>query len=201
MSMNKYAQKEQQILEALLQIAVGDIEISEITVQDIATAAGIGKGTIYEYFNSKEEIFEKAIFYMGDKLINKVYHAVENADTFDKKINTLEDELISVGEDTLNIHKTLMEALGFPNKIKSPTHTKKLPFNCFEHLDKMFEDMLQQALHEKVINPTLSKEYVLFVLRTMTSSFFHLVHVPDFPLEDIPNIRDYTNRMIYKSLS
>lgn len=203
MSMSKYAQKEKQILEALLQIAVGDTEISEITVQDIATAAGIGKGTIYEYFNSKEEIFEKAIFYLGDKLISKVCCAVESVDTFDKKIDILEDELISVGKDTLNIHKTLMEALGFPNKIKASNlqHTRKLPFNCFEYLEHMFDDILKQAEYEKIIDPALSKDYVLFVLRTIISSFFHLVHLPDFSLEDISRIKHYTNCMIYKSLS
>ncbi len=201
MSISKYAQKEKQILEALLQIAVGNIEISEITVQDIATAAGIGKGTIYEYFTSKEEIFEKAIFYMGDKVISQIYQAVKNADTFDEKLNILEDELISVGEDTLNIHKTLMEALGFPNKMKVPPHKNKLPCNCFEYIDQMFEDMLQQAEREQITTPNLQKGYVLFVLRTMTASFFHLVHIPNFPPTDIPNIRKYTNDMVYRSLT
>jgi AcrR family transcriptional regulator len=30
-------------------------------VEDIARAAGVGKGTVYEYFSSKEEIFEQAV--------------------------------------------------------------------------------------------------------------------------------------------
>ncbi|MDQ7043601.1 MAG: TetR/AcrR family transcriptional regulator, partial [Sulfurimonas sp.] len=30
--------------------------ISELTIAQVAQTAGVGKGTIYEYFNNKEEI-------------------------------------------------------------------------------------------------------------------------------------------------
>ncbi|ACB85512.1 TetR/AcrR family transcriptional regulator [Natranaerobius thermophilus] len=33
----------------------------QVKVQEIADAAGIGKGTIYEYFNSKEELFHEML--------------------------------------------------------------------------------------------------------------------------------------------
>ena len=38
-------------------------------MNDIAIIAGIGKGTIYEYFSNKEDIFQEAF--------NKVYHESE----------------------------------------------------------------------------------------------------------------------------
>ena len=34
---------------------------SDITIAQVAQNAGIGKGTVYEYFSSKEELFAQAI--------------------------------------------------------------------------------------------------------------------------------------------
>ena len=47
--------KREKILRAALKV-FSDRGMTEFKMIDIATAAGIGKGTIYEYFSSKEDI-------------------------------------------------------------------------------------------------------------------------------------------------
>jgi AcrR family transcriptional regulator len=49
----------EQILEAAA-IVFSQMGYSQSTIQDIATAAGIGKGTVYSYFESKPEILFEA---------------------------------------------------------------------------------------------------------------------------------------------
>lgn len=49
------------------------------TIQDIATRAGIGKGTIYEYFNSKDEILSASFQYILDDLQQNL--AIEEKET------------------------------------------------------------------------------------------------------------------------
>ncbi len=39
---------------------------SEITIAEIAREAGIGKGTVYEYFSSKEELFAHTVLYAAE---------------------------------------------------------------------------------------------------------------------------------------
>jgi AcrR family transcriptional regulator len=59
-----YSLKEQKILDAAIDIIGGGIsEINSLKVANIAKHAGIGKGTIYEYFSSKDEIVCEAICY------------------------------------------------------------------------------------------------------------------------------------------
>ena len=53
-------QKYDRILDALQQLMI-DESIQNISVSDIAAKAGIGKGSIYYYFQSKEAIFEALI--------------------------------------------------------------------------------------------------------------------------------------------
>lgn len=47
--------KKEQIITAAIEV-FSKIGFSHATIQDIATAAGIGKGTVYSYFPSKQEI-------------------------------------------------------------------------------------------------------------------------------------------------
>ena len=49
-------EREKSILEAARQV-FGDHGFYQTKIQDIADTAGIGKGTVYEYFSSKEELF------------------------------------------------------------------------------------------------------------------------------------------------
>ena len=51
MQSKTYSPKEIAAFRGLLQLAAGGNCFSNIKVQDIATAAGIGKGTLYEYFS------------------------------------------------------------------------------------------------------------------------------------------------------
>lgn len=52
-------EKKNQIIAAALRVFARK-GFSESTVNDIATAAGIGKGTVYEYFQNKDEILNDA---------------------------------------------------------------------------------------------------------------------------------------------
>lgn len=49
-------EKEIAVYEAVLKLLGQGENLSALTVSRIAAAAGIGKGTVYEYFSSKEEI-------------------------------------------------------------------------------------------------------------------------------------------------
>jgi|GEM_PF-1799179 len=55
-------EREKNILEAARQV-FGDHGFYQTKIQDIADEAGIGKGTVYEYFASKQELFCRMVRY------------------------------------------------------------------------------------------------------------------------------------------
>jgi TetR/AcrR family fatty acid metabolism transcriptional regulator len=57
------AEKKRKILDAALGVFV-DKGFSNVVINDIARSAGIGKGTVYEYFKSKEELFSELLKYL-----------------------------------------------------------------------------------------------------------------------------------------
>ncbi|TCB77253.1 TetR/AcrR family transcriptional regulator [Acinetobacter sp. ANC 4173] len=49
---------------------------SQSKIAEIAVLAGVGKGTIYSYFETKEKLFEGVI----DYLINETYHPIQSSE-------------------------------------------------------------------------------------------------------------------------
>ena len=59
--LEKGKEKVQCIYDAVLSYMNEGVSFSQVTVKDIAARAGVGKGTIYEYFDSKEDIIAAAL--------------------------------------------------------------------------------------------------------------------------------------------
>ena len=76
-TVRQYSPKEIAAFEGLLQLAQQGRNFSSIKVQDIASAAGIGKGTLYEYFSSKNEILSGAIVYALDDILTCMENAMQ----------------------------------------------------------------------------------------------------------------------------
>lgn len=51
-----FYRREREILDAALSLMTGD-DWKSVTVEQIATRAGVGKGTVYKHFESKEELY------------------------------------------------------------------------------------------------------------------------------------------------
>lgn len=67
-------QRKQEILEAARKV-FSSKGIAEATVEDVAAAAELGKGTIYLYFSSKEEILAHLLLEGFDILLGKLTEA------------------------------------------------------------------------------------------------------------------------------
>lgn len=85
----KYKEKELQIMRALLSLISSGAGIGEIKTSDIADAAGLGKGTLYNYFESKEDIFAKTIIYSIQTQLFTIFEQMRQASGFKDKCYTV----------------------------------------------------------------------------------------------------------------
>lgn len=60
----------------------------EAKMGEIAQKAGIGKGTIYEYFDSKKDLFQQMLVHIVDKYIQGAEEAVIKENTVRRKLMT-----------------------------------------------------------------------------------------------------------------
>ncbi|MEG0020262.1 MAG: helix-turn-helix domain-containing protein [Oscillospiraceae bacterium] len=89
--MKKYTEKEVAIFKGTLTLASEGKNMHLVTVQDIANASGVGKGTIYDYFSAKEEIIVRTILYAMSLENAKAWEMVEEKLTFKEKIFAIYD--------------------------------------------------------------------------------------------------------------
>ena len=58
-----YSEKEIAIFNGVINLLKEGRNPYQVKVADIANSAGVGKGTIYEYFDNKKEVIKKALLY------------------------------------------------------------------------------------------------------------------------------------------
>lgn len=89
--------RRKQILDASLEVFIKE-GFHSGTVEDIANRADLGKGTIYEYFSSKQNIFEQMI-------LSNLTEYLELSKEITGKENTVRDKLIVL----LQFNKTFLD--------------------------------------------------------------------------------------------
>ena len=95
--------KKQLIIEAAIKVFARD-GLEKGKIADIAKEAGIGKGTVYEYFRSKEEIF-KAIEYYMFKDFNLIFDQLRSSSLSPTQ------KLISLMENALDMFMEMGDIL------------------------------------------------------------------------------------------
>lgn len=79
--------KKKEILRAAMRV-FSTKGVTDTKMTDIAQAAGIGKGTIYEYFRSREELFQSAFEYLLRKIKAMMVSQIDEAMGPEEKIRT-----------------------------------------------------------------------------------------------------------------
>lgn len=83
---NELKPKVKAMYDAVLQLLDENADVNTMTVADITKKAGIGKGTAYEYFKSKEEIIAGAILYDARKQGEETWEQLDAIAGFEQKI-------------------------------------------------------------------------------------------------------------------
>jgi AcrR family transcriptional regulator len=81
-------EKKQEILKAAMRVFASN-GVAKTKMTDIAMAAGIGKGTIYEYFRSKEDIFAEAYNHIFLDTENRIAEVLESPIQPEEKLRML----------------------------------------------------------------------------------------------------------------
>lgn len=90
---NKRTDKVIAIYHAVEDFIAEGAELSNMRISDIAARAGIGKGTTYEYFTSKEELVVKAMVYLVGSMTKRIINSMEKMDSFHDKFMLLLAEM------------------------------------------------------------------------------------------------------------
>ncbi len=150
--------KKMEILHAAMQV-FAQKGVVKTKIIDIATTAGVGKGTIYEYFRSKEEIFTSAYTYFCQTMESMVQEALSKEDDPLKQLELILtislDAFRHIGEEFADI---MMEfwAEGIRNKNLEILDAINLK-GVYSNYRKMIQQILKKGIEKGMFNPMDTK--------------------------------------------
>lgn len=152
--------RKQEIIDAVLEIFSEKGFTNDFTMSKLAQKLDIGKSTIYEYFNNKDEIIEAAIYQYFESRLQKVNVVADINDLpFEEAFKTQMTILLNVAQESRSILEAL--APGFVQKLPESMRgdMKKRVEETRNRLQVRFVSFFEKGVSEGVItcgfNPTL----------------------------------------------
>lgn len=197
-----YEEKEIAIFNGVITLIREGVEIHDMKVADIAIKANIGKGTLYNYFKTKEEIISKALLYMMEGEFYKTVEMVDAKEGFKNKFYAI---LEAIEESFKNTNSTI-------NWIISNMQEKSI-FKYISEDNTLFEKLRKQILKamsmlcilgvkEGIIKPQEDQEYEYFVFTSVILTYSNcFCPMLDSNKIDVKKAKDNAYKLLIKAFN
>lgn len=154
--MEEKNQKRRDILKSAM-VLFRDKGFHNTKMEDIAAGAGVGKGTLYEYFESKQDIFDETCIEYVNEIVNKIKCISDLKDTFHNKLLILFNENLKMESDI-----TLDDVLSSKNII-SEDAIKAIIGKMFE-MYELICGIIDRGKEEGVVISDIQSEIIACIL-------------------------------------
>lgn len=131
--------KEERILEAAGRL-FSRYGLKKTTVDEIAQEAGVGKGTIYLYFESKEKIFTKLAYQNAGRVLHKMADAVGGATSVVDQLYNLILARFRYVDELVKYHDVNLEYVAKELKPSTAEVTAEFRKHELELLERVIRD-------------------------------------------------------------
>ncbi|MGN0205173.1 MAG: TetR/AcrR family transcriptional regulator [Coprococcus sp.] len=200
----EYPQKVLAIYEAVGRLIASGKDMEKLTVSDITREAGIGKGTAYEYFGSKDEIIGKAICFQMHKTVTAVNEKLTEADTLREQLELI----MKWSEKGLSSNiiycflKLQMNRAEGAEELQKKVDEMAAARDRF--VDRTADILLQTGIREGIIEPQKDMNYgrmvMAMLLITLVETSVSRVTGGRYASLDKETLLEYTIRMMKGSL-
>lgn len=165
------AEKEMLMYQAVIDMVQENYDINSIKVSDITGRAGIGKGTAYEYFSSKEEIIVKALLYdtyLHMKAVEKIFlKEIGFKDKYYLLMDFLENNM-PYTKGVNSFMKMMSGTYEIKDSIKGELDKLHIHDNCpMEYMETMVDTYMEQGYKEGIfVQKNISLRRSVFVTQT-----------------------------------
>lgn len=188
--------------EAVISLIEEGKDINSIKVVDITSRAGIGKGTAYEYFKSKEEIIANALFYDLKKKCQEAIEAFSGESNFKTLIYNMLDwvyQNINNKRTVYYMFKVISNSYDINENIKmhfaSCTCDIAKNFDFVKHIAKV-------GIHDGTIPAGMDEYYYCVAIVSAFAGFIMFMHsCIKIEKVSVECAKDFAYNSIVKSLN
>ena len=181
MTPDSHALRKAKVYEAALTLTAQGISPAAMTIQQLADAAGIGKGTVYEYFASKEEIWQGLARYCFERENERIALRFGRCRTLADLEKELVDYLQEVAAQRMSTYKILAASFGQQRSLPDCTD------DCRRQLHAITDELLDRLRAAGEIDPALTTAAChTALLCTVTGGLVALCCSAVSPLPNLP---------------
>lgn len=150
-------------------------------IEVIAKEAGIGKGTVYEYFDSKKDLFEQMIKYMAETYLNMAREAMDVAETVKEKLIAFAQHHANFMSEHMDMAENVIPGPGFLlEEIKYQMIEMKQPIFL------LIDEALELGIETGELRPDLNKRIAIFsILGAISHNYALQVYFEDISPKDV----------------
>lgn len=162
-------QKRQDILKAA-RVLFMDKGFHNTKMEDIALAAGVGKGTLYEYFKNKQDIFDEGCIEYVDKMIEGLRTISSMDKGFKEKLLILFNEKLKMESEIADM--TLDNILSSKNIISEKT--VKTIIEKIGEVYRIIANIIDRGKEEGLVIKNVQSEILACMLVGTMNEYFRL---------------------------
>lgn len=178
-------------------------DASQLKVADIAARAGIGKGTTYDYFKSREELIVKAMLYQIAENLRAVWEKVDAEENFQNKVYTFLDQIFNSSCKENCLIRQLLPL--FSGGESMPVRFREELKKCgppISEMQKITDRLYESAVLEGICSGGLSVYYVRTAFFNLLISYGIYRHPGGCPEEEMqmPSDEEEVKKRLYENL-
>lgn len=192
-----YSEKEIAVYRGVLSLLEQGKDLYSLRVSEIANAACIGKGTVYNYFESKEQILVRTLMFCIYDQLSYLGASVGKLETFRERYMAILDNM-----EQGRMRSTFQMVLSrfTPQQIRPYLEHNSTEFaSLYNRLFGQIDALLQSGVREGSLCFT-DDEYARYVLLCSLLGFMHTCNAP-VPVFDRAKAKEYSYKMLQKVLS
>lgn len=160
------------LYRAVIALIEEGADIAELKVSDITEKAGIGKGTAYDYFDTKEEIIAYALLFFMDNFIARLEEEIREKKSFWEKVDLVLDIMSTeVGKSAcmLRFINLLYEPSQSGDMLRGALQESRALNRCRPLV--MMKDVLERGIAEGEIRSDVPLSCLMYSLVTRVVSY------------------------------
>lgn len=175
-----YSEKEIAIFNGIIALMEKGVNPYSIKVSDIAREADIGKGTIYDYFTSKEEAISQAILYNINREVDIAYSRIRQKKGFKGKFYEALHIIAQCAENNVSTLKTLLSLGGIQKFYEYLSDYKCDLSDYVSRLNQIYHHLLATGVGEGVIDMVEDPYYHKMAMTSAIMGFSQYFHQREF---------------------
>ncbi len=186
----EFAKRENQILQAALGLFENP-HWEQVTVEQIARKADIGKGTVYKHFTCKEEIYAHITISFTQKLLEAFQLATQNGEVLDKL-----KEIIRIAFNMFINHTAEARVSFYCKRVDYRERLNEQLKCAFEALDDEFDALIGELLQSGIdsgLFPNRPIEQLMMGLEATFDGAISMIWNGDISYQQAEDQENYVN--------